>query len=140
MISLEGTRTNANLKHAFSDEGRFDRLYLNHEQAAEASGHRGLAVLARASAGYGARYAGGHLDLLIADNAIPAPAGTSIVEFAAPMTDMIDEHTSMYAGMTRTAHDEGFEEIADWFETLAKAGRSHARRMRRALEKHASKI
>jgi rubrerythrin len=135
MISLEGTRTNANLKHAFSDEGRFDRLYLNHERAAEAAGHRDLAVLTRTSAGTGARYAGGHLDFLIEDQDSAAPAGTSTAEFAAAMTEMIDEHTGMYAGMARTAHDEGFEEIADWFETLAKAGRSHARRLRRALEK-----
>jgi len=139
MISLEGTRTNANLKHAFSDEGRFDRLYLNHEQAAEAAGYRGLAVLARISAGTGARYAGGHLDFLVAGQDSATPTGTSTAEFAAAMTEMIDEHTGMYAGMARTAHDEGFEEIADWFETLAKAGRSAARRMRRAVGKYEMK-
>ncbi|GIS05499.1 MAG: hypothetical protein CM15mP109_02550 [Candidatus Dadabacteria bacterium] len=27
----------------------------------------------------------------------------------------------MYPGMAKTARDEGFDEIADWFETLAKA-------------------
>ena len=27
----------------------------------------------------------------------------------------------MYPGMARTAREEGFDEIADWFETLAKA-------------------
>ena len=26
----------------------------------------------------------------------------------------------MYPGMARTAREEGFDEIADWFETLAK--------------------
>ena len=26
----------------------------------------------------------------------------------------------MYPGMAKTARDEGFDEIADWFETLAK--------------------
>jgi rubrerythrin len=35
--------------------------------------------------------------------------------------------------MARAARDEGFEEIADWFETLAKAERSHAGRFQRAL-------
>ena len=30
--------------------------------------------------------------------------------------------------------DEGFEEIADWFETLAKAERSHANRFQKALD------
>jgi rubrerythrin len=39
----------------------------------------------------------------------------------------------MYPGMARSAREEGFEEIADWFETLAKAERSHAGRFSRAL-------
>ena len=30
--------------------------------------------------------------------------------------------------------DEGFHEIADWFETLAKAERSHANRFQKALD------
>jgi len=39
----------------------------------------------------------------------------------------------MYPGMAKTARDEGFIEIADWFETLAKAERSHANRYEKAL-------
>ena len=40
----------------------------------------------------------------------------------------------MYPGMAATARDEGFDEISDWFETLAKAERSHANRFRKALD------
>jgi rubrerythrin len=40
----------------------------------------------------------------------------------------------MYPGMAKTARDEGFDEIADWFETLAKAERSHANRYHKALD------
>jgi rubrerythrin len=36
--------------------------------------------------------------------------------------------------MARTAREEGFDEIADWFETLAKAERSHANRYQKALD------
>jgi rubrerythrin len=36
--------------------------------------------------------------------------------------------------MARQARDEGFDEIADWFETLAKAERSHANRFQKALD------
>jgi rubrerythrin len=39
----------------------------------------------------------------------------------------------MYPGMAKAAREEGFEEIADWFETLAKAERSHANRFTKAL-------
>ena len=40
----------------------------------------------------------------------------------------------MYPGLAKTARDEGHDEIADWFETLAKAERSHANRFTKALE------
>ena len=36
--------------------------------------------------------------------------------------------------MARTAREEGLDEIADWFETLAKAERSHANRFQKALD------
>ena len=44
------------------------------------------------------------------------------------------EYTDMYPGMARTAREEGFPEIADWFETLAKAERSHAGKFQKALD------
>jgi rubrerythrin len=40
----------------------------------------------------------------------------------------------MYPGMAKTARGEGFGEIGDWFETLAKAERSHANRFKKALD------
>jgi len=36
--------------------------------------------------------------------------------------------------MARTAREEGFEEIADWFETLAKAEKSHAGKFQKTLD------
>ena len=44
------------------------------------------------------------------------------------------EYTDMYPGMAKSARDEGFDEIGDWFETLAKAERSHANRFQKALD------
>ena len=44
------------------------------------------------------------------------------------------EYTDMYPGMAKAARDEGFDEIADWMETLAKAERSHANRFQKALD------
>ena len=40
----------------------------------------------------------------------------------------------MYPGMAKTARDEGFIEIADWFETLAKAEKSHAGRFQQLAD------
>ena len=133
MVALEGTRTRTNLEHAFTEEGRFNRRILKQELAAEAMGFRELAALSRKVTENGACFASGHLNLLVADDDNVTPSAMSPPDFAARMSDMIDDHTAMYAGMARTARDEGLEEIADWFETLAKAGRSHVRWLRRVL-------
>jgi rubrerythrin len=139
MVALEGTQTDTNLKNAFAEQGRFDRRILTREQLAEAMGYRELAAVSRTAARDGANFASGHLDFLVTSKSGVTPSGMSPADFAAEMTTMIDDNTAMYAGMARTARDEGFEEIADWFETLAKAGRSHARRLRGALHRHESK-
>ena len=44
------------------------------------------------------------------------------------------EYTDMYPGMAKNAREEGFSEIADWFETLAKAEKSHAGRFADGLK------
>ena len=44
------------------------------------------------------------------------------------------EYTEMYPGFAKTARDEGFDNIAEWFETLAKAEKSHAGRFGSGLE------
>jgi rubrerythrin len=100
MAPLEGSRTDQILRRAFWDEGRFNRLYLTCPQA----GH-----------------AGGHLDFLVAGYDTSAPSGSMVVELATALVTMTDDQTAMYAGMAHTAHDEGFEEMAGWFETLAEA-------------------
>jgi rubrerythrin len=49
------------------------------------------------------------------------------------------EYTEMYPGMAKAARQEGFQELAEWFETLAKAEKSHAGRFTKGLEKIAGK-
>jgi rubrerythrin len=40
----------------------------------------------------------------------------------------------MYPSFAKTAREEGFEDIAEWFETLARAERSHAGRFQKGLD------
>ena len=54
--------------------------------------------------------------------------------WAAAVAGETHEYTEMYPGMAKTAREEGFEEIADWFETLAKAEKSHAGRFQSLLD------
>ena len=61
------------------------------------------------------------------------PIGPTADNLAAAIAGETHEYTDMYPGMARTAREEGHDEIADWFETLAKAERSHANRFQKAL-------
>ena len=70
-------------------------------------------------------------------SAIPAtglPIGATDLNLKAAIAGETHEYTDMYPGMARTAREEGFDEIADWFETLAKAEKSHAGRFQKALD------
>ena len=68
------------------------------------------------------------------DPATGLPIGPTGSNLKAAIAGETHEYTDMYPGMARTAREEGFAEIADWFETLAKAERSHANRFQKALD------
>jgi rubrerythrin len=70
----------------------------------------------------------------VGDPATGLPIGTTAANLEASVAGETHEYTDMYPGMAKTARDEGFDEIADWFETLAKAERSHANRFQKALD------
>ena len=67
----------------------------------------------------------------VGDPATGLPIGKTGDNLKAAVAGETHEYTDMYPGMARTAREEGFDEIADWFETLAKAERSHAGRFQR---------
>jgi rubrerythrin len=139
MIALEETRTRINLEHAFAEEGRFNRRVLKQELAAETMGYHELAAFSRTVMESGVRFASGHLNFLISEDDGVIPSGMAPPDFVTRMSETIDDHAAMYAGMARTARDEGFEEIAGWFETLAKARRSHVQRLWGILHEYESK-
>jgi rubrerythrin len=62
------------------------------------------------------------------------PIGGTADNLKSAIAGETHEYTDMYPGMAKDARDEGFDEIADWFETLAKAERSHANRFQKALD------
>jgi rubrerythrin len=80
-------------------------------------------------------HAHGHMEYLeaVGDPATGLPFGETHANLKSAIAGETHEYTDMYPGMAKSARDEGFEEIADWFETLAKAERSHANRFTKAL-------
>ena len=77
-----------------------------------------------------------HLEFLaeVGDPATGEPIGSTSDNLKAAIAGETHEYTDMYPGMARTAREEGFDEIADWFETLAKAEKSHAGRFQKAFD------
>ena len=81
-------------------------------------------------------HAFGHLDFLkeVGDPATGVPIGNTEANLKSAIEGETYEYTQMYPGMAKTARDEGFSELAEWFETLAKAERSHANRFTKGLD------
>ncbi len=136
MPSLAGTKTEQNLKEAFAGESQANRRYLYFAQKADVEGYNDVAAVFRSTAEGETGHAHGHLEYLaeVGDPATGKPIGSTADNLRAAIAGETHEYTDMYPGMAKTAREEGFDEIADWFETLAKAERSHAGRFQKALD------
>ena len=135
-MELKGRKTAENLKDAFSGESQANRRYLYFAQKADIEGAPDVAQVFRSTAEGETGHAHGHLEYLeeVGDPATGEPMGETEANLKSAIHGETHEYTDMYPGMARTAREEGFEEIADWFETLAKAEKSHAGKFTRTLE------
>jgi rubrerythrin len=136
MPDLKGSRTQANLKAAFAGESQANRRYLYFAKVADVEGYPEVAGNFRETAEGETGHAHGHLDYLkrVGDPATDLPIGGTELNLKSAVAGETHEYTDMYPGMAKTAREEGFAEIADWFETLAKAEKSHAGRFSQLLK------
>jgi rubrerythrin len=133
--SLSGTKTHANLKAAFAGESQANRRYEYFAKQADVEGYPDVAGLFRDTAAGETGHAHGHLDYLkqVGDPATDKPIGSTEKNLASAVAGETHEYQSMYPSMAREAREEGFDDVAEWFETLAKAEKSHAGRFEKAL-------
>ena len=138
--SVKGTKTEQSLKEAFAGESQANRRYLYFANQADIAGANDVAAVFRSTAEGETGHAHGHMEYLITGGAgepgTGMPAKTFAEALQAAIAGETHEYTDMYPGMAKTAREEGFDEIADWFETLAKAERSHANKFTKTLEAH----
>ena len=135
MADLKGTKTHQNLKDAFAGESQANRRYLYFAKQADVEGYPEIAGNFRETAEGETGHAHGHLAYLekVGDPATDLPIGDTENNLRAAVAGETHEYTDMYPGMAKSAREEGFGEIADWFETLAKAEKSHAGRFQDLL-------
>jgi rubrerythrin len=136
MPKLEGTKTHKNLLEAFAGESQANRRYLYFARQADVEGNPDAASVFRSTGEGETGHAFGHMDYLaeVGDPASGKPVGETKLNLAAAVAGETYEYTEMYPGFARTAREEGFDEVADWFETLAKAERAHAGRFQKVLD------
>jgi len=136
MAELKGSKTHDNLKAAFAGESQANRRYLYFAKVADVEGQPDIAGLFRDTAEGETGHAHGHLDYLkkVGDPATGEPLGSTDLNLKASIAGETYEYTEMYPGFAKTAREEGFEDIAEWFETLARAERSHAGRFQKGLD------
>jgi rubrerythrin len=135
VYNLRGTKTLENLQEAFARESQDNRRFLYFATKADVEGLPDIASLFRSLAEGETMHAFGHLDFLseldewtVFDETSPV-----VVCLQAALELEVTEHAQMYPGFARTARDEGFGEIAEWFEMLIRSERSHADHLARAV-------
>lgn len=135
-MGLKGTKTEENLKHAFAGESQANRRYLYFARRADIEGYPDVGGLFRDTSEAETGHAFGHLDYLVevGDPATGEPIGDTEKNLKAAVAGETYEYTEMYPGFAKTAREEGFDKVAEWFETLARAEKSHANRFTKGLE------
>ena len=136
MPNLAGTKTHTNLKEAFAGESQANRRYLYFARRADIEGFPDIGGLFRDTSEAETGHAFGHLDYLkeVGDPATGEPIGDTEKNLKAAVAGETYEYTEMYPGFAKTAREEGFTEVAEWFETLARAEKSHAGRFQKGLD------
>jgi len=135
--SLKGTKSLDNLKGAFAGESQANRRYLYFARMADIEGYPDVGGLFRDTSEAETGHAFGHLDFLkeVGDPVTGVPIGKTENNLRSAVEGETYEYTEMYPGFAKTARAEGLPELAEWFETLAKAEKSHAGRFAKGLEK-----
>jgi rubrerythrin len=139
--ALQGSKSHANLKEAFAGESQANRRYLYFARVADIEGYPDVGGLFRDTSEAETGHAFGHLDFLkeVGDPCTGIPIGSTEKNLKSAIEGETYEYTEMYPGFAKTARDEGYQQLAEWFETLAKAEKSHAGRFTKGLDKIAGK-
>ena len=136
-MSLKGTKTEENLLHAFARESQTNRRFLYFAQKADIEGYPDVAVLFKNIAEGETGHAHGHLEYLASLGSGDPATGMEIGDTADNLRSAVAsesyESVEMYPAFASAARAEGFSEIAEWFETLARAETSHASRLQQGL-------
>lgn len=126
-MELKGTKTEANLRTAFSGESEARNKYTYYASKAKKDGFNQIAAIFEETANNEKEHAKMWFKLLnggigtTAENLLDAAEGENY------------EWTDMYATFAKEAREEGFDQIADLFDGVAAVEKEHEERYRKLL-------
>ena len=138
-MSLKGSKTEKNLKEAFAREAQANRRFFYFASKADVEGYTDIAKMFRSTAEDETGHAAGLLEYLegCGDPVTGAPFGGTEANLKSAIASEQFEYETLYPAMAQQARDEGHDDIADWFDTLAKSEKTHAERFQKLLDKKA---
>lgn len=130
-MPLTGSTTQENLREAFRREAEATLRCLYFARRADVEGHAGVAATLRALAEGESGHAFGHLELLEeAGDEAAGPGDTSGNLDSAIAADE-EMATKLYAKWAAQARKDSLPDVADWFDSLARAETVHLQQLRR---------
>lgn len=121
--------------HVFARESQANRRYLWFAEKADVEGYPDIAAVFRSIAEGETGHAQGLLEYLaeVGDPITGEPIGDTKDNLHAALVSETHESDELYPGFAETARQEGFVEIAEWLDTLARSEATHARRFEEGL-------
>ena len=129
MKELKGTKTEKNLQEAFAGESQARNKYSYGASKAKKDGYVQIAAIFEETANNEKEHAKMWFKLLEGGAIKSTPEN-----LAAAANGENFEWTDMYARMAKEAREEGFDEIAEKFEGVAKIEKEHEARYRKLLD------
>ena len=136
MVELAKSKTIENLRMAFAGESQANRRYTYFSRRADEDGYPEISALFRSVSEGETAHALRHFDFMksIGDPVTKVAILDVRGMLESAVTGETYEFTTMYPEFAKVAHEEGFDAIAKWFETLAKAEKAHAGKFQEALK------
>lgn len=133
-LELESSQTFENLKKAFYDEASLAFRYRFFSVVADFEGMDQYSALFKEFAEGGVQTVHGCLDFLriVGDPSAEVPIGSTQKNVEAVLQTEIRHFSEQYREMARVAREEGFTDVASWFDTLEKLKRSRVSKIKRA--------
>lgn len=138
-MDFKNSKTLENLKAAFAGESQANRRYIYFSKQADVEGLADVSSSFQRIADGETSHAFGHFDMILkhggGDPVTDLPVGTTAENLKSAIAGEEYEFSEMYPGFAKIAREEGYDEIAEWFEVMSKSEKAHANTFKKILNR-----